>query len=563
MPLNNYDSPPLLDDTEGLREYMLKLHDDVYGLGSDVTGTLNVSDNLADTIVDSEMDITITGEWTFETHPLGLLHDLIGNLDWASSGHTLTDYIAGTGLNGGGTIATDRTFNLDLSDLTSDTPVATDTIAFYDVDGLDTDKVTIGDFVTVIEPEIDHSDIDELEWSVAGHTINDNSLFEIGTAGTGAVFSSDGSTLELDLSTGTIDFNIKTTGEANALKVVDSTGDVSMGGNLDVAEGVILNSSAGTDDVWVYGNVFQNFFQFDTSANKVVIQDSGGSTAKSTLEIFQDTSVTSGAIKGIFCTVEGLPSGPSSASFFGLDASCKQLGPQDYTGAGIAGTYISAVGGSGDKTLAVGVRTKISKDGTGNLTTGISLEVTSPDDNNGTFDNNYGIYVNSQNANLTTDINAGLWLERSINATANYGIVLDGDGLGSDISWGDGQDAKMYYDGTDLIIDSALVGTGAVKTTAGRIINTTRLTSGDSPYTVLVTDHIIICDTDGGAIEIDLTAGVEGKEYRVSNVGSSGNDVTVDPNGTEQIFSGGAGVAFVMTDTEGITINYNAIEGWW
>lgn len=130
------------------------------------------------------------------------------------------------------------------------------------------------------------------------------------------------------------------------------------------------------------------------------------------------------------------------------------------------------------------------------------------------------------------------------------------------IIWGASQNAKIYYN-THLILDSAAVGTGSVKTTAGRIVNTTRLTSGDSPYTVLATDHIIICDTDGGAIEVDLTAGVEGKEYRISNVGSSGNDVTVDPNGAEEVFSGGAGVAFVMTDTEGITINYNTTEGWW
>lgn len=102
-----------------------------------------------------------------------------------------------------------------------------------------------------------------------------------------------------------------------------------------------------------------------------------------------------------------------------------------------------------------------------------------------------------------------------------------------------------------------------ITTQAGRVMNTTRLTNGDSPYTVLATDHIIICDTDGGAITVNLPAGVEGREYRISNVGSSGNDVTVDPNGTEEIFAKGAGIAFVMVDTEGITVNYNATEGWW
>jgi hypothetical protein len=90
-----------------------------------------------------------------------------------------------------------------------------------------------------------------------------------------------------------------------------------------------------------------------------------------------------------------------------------------------------------------------------------------------------------------------------------------------------------------------------------------RITSADTPYAVLFTDVIIFCDTDGGAIEIDLQAGVNGRGLQIQNVGSSGNDVTVDPNGTEQIFNGGAGVSFTMYDSEGITIHYNSTEGWW
>ena len=34
---------------------------------------------------------------------------------------------------------------------------------------------------------------------------------------------------------------------------------------------------------------------------------------------------------------------------------------------------------------------------------------------------------------------------------------------------------------------------------------------------------------DGGAIEIDLPAGVEGTHYKLINCGSSGNDLTVNP----------------------------------
>ncbi len=92
---------------------------------------------------------------------------------------------------------------------------------------------------------------------------------------------------------------------------------------------------------------------------------------------------------------------------------------------------------------------------------------------------------------------------------------------------------------------------------------TTRIISTDSPYTILTTDIVIFADTDGGVITANLTAGVGGKEYKIINCGSSGNNVTVDPNGTEQLYGAGAGVAYTLTDGNVITIHYNATEGWW
>ena len=98
---------------------------------------------------------------------------------------------------------------------------------------------------------------------------------------------------------------------------------------------------------------------------------------------------------------------------------------------------------------------------------------------------------------------------------------------------------------------------------SGRIRNTTRIDNTDSPYTVLVTDHVIYCDTDGGAITLNLLAGVEGTNHKIINCGSSGNDLTVDPNGTEQLYGGGAGVSQTISDGEVINIDFNSTEGWW
>jgi len=60
----------------------------------------------------------------------------------------------------------------------------------------------------------------------------------------------------------------------------------------------------------------------------------------------------------------------------------------------------------------------------------------------------------------------------------------------------------------------------------------------------------------------NLPAGVNDTHYVVKNVGTSGNDVTLDPNGTEQLYKGGAGVSEVLHDLETFNIYYDATENW-
>ena len=92
----------------------------------------------------------------------------------------------------------------------------------------------------------------------------------------------------------------------------------------------------------------------------------------------------------------------------------------------------------------------------------------------------------------------------------------------------------------------------------GATYNTTRITT--SPYTVLSTDNIIFCDTNTSAITVNLPVGVEGKNYKVINCGSSGNDVIVDGNGTEKVYGE---LTQTISDGEVINIHYNSIEGWY
>lgn len=102
---------------------------------------------------------------------------------------------------------------------------------------------------------------------------------------------------------------------------------------------------------------------------------------------------------------------------------------------------------------------------------------------------------------------------------------------------------------------------GGLEIGGGFIQNTTRITDSDSPYTVLVTDNIIFCDTDGGAITVNLPAGVDGTNYRIINCGTSGNVLTISPNGSENLI--GSNSSITLDDSETIILNYETTEGWY
>lgn len=86
--------------------------------------------------------------------------------------------------------------------------------------------------------------------------------------------------------------------------------------------------------------------------------------------------------------------------------------------------------------------------------------------------------------------------------------------------------------------------------------NTTRVTT---TYTALVTDQMIYADTDGGVFTITLPAGVEGQEFRIANVGTSGNDLTIDGDGAEKVRGA---TTKVVSDNEIMILIYNTTEGW-
>lgn len=87
--------------------------------------------------------------------------------------------------------------------------------------------------------------------------------------------------------------------------------------------------------------------------------------------------------------------------------------------------------------------------------------------------------------------------------------------------------------------------------------NTTRVTT---TYTALASDEEIYADSDGGAFTVTLPAGVDGQNFRIHNVGTSGNDVTIDGNGAETV-KGQA--TQILIDAETLEITFETTEHWW
>jgi len=71
----------------------------------------------------------------------------------------------------------------------------------------------------------------------------------------------------------------------------------------------------------------------------------------------------------------------------------------------------------------------------------------------------------------------------------------------------------------------------------------------------------VFCDTDSAAITITLPVGAAGKKYRIINTGTSGNNITITPNGSELLL--GVNSNYTLLDGDVLIIEYDTTEGWW
>jgi len=95
------------------------------------------------------------------------------------------------------------------------------------------------------------------------------------------------------------------------------------------------------------------------------------------------------------------------------------------------------------------------------------------------------------------------------------------------------------------------------KSPSGEIANISRYTANQ---TLVVANHQVDCNTDGGGFTITLPAGIKGTEYLIGNTGTSGNNLTITPDGAELLL--GVNDSFVLADDEVLRIVYEPKEGW-
>ena len=91
-----------------------------------------------------------------------------------------------------------------------------------------------------------------------------------------------------------------------------------------------------------------------------------------------------------------------------------------------------------------------------------------------------------------------------------------------------------------------------------RYRTTTRVTT--TPYTILATDEDVYFDTDLISITATLPVGVDGKRVRLLNVGTSGNDVSLFPDGLELL--NGVNESEFIADSEKFILTFEETEGW-
>lgn len=108
--------------------------------------------------------------------------------------------------------------------------------------------------------------------------------------------------------------------------------------------------------------------------------------------------------------------------------------------------------------------------------------------------------------------------------------------------------------GTKMTLNNS----GTLQTRGGKVNKTRRVTT---TATILVSDDVIFANTDSAGYTVTLPVGVEGQSFKIINSGSSGNTLTIAPNGAQHLL--GVNASTTLTSGQTIFLTYNATDGWY
>ncbi len=255
----------------------------------------------------------------------------------------------------------------------------------------------------------------------------------------------------------------------------------------------------------------------------------------SSLNIKEKVQKTSGISEGFGVSVNLVPGADNSVQIRGgtMQVNTQNNQTYNYTGIfrGILMTVAHQGATTGTLTTARGGDFSVNNVNTGTITNASPGMFSSSNTSTGTIENLKLVHaVTPANASGTIDNAYGLFVEDMNTATNDWAIYTNA----GNVSIGD-----------------------ELETRAGRIKNTTRVTT---TYTVLVSDEVVFANTDSAAFTATLPAGAEGQTFKIINTGSSANDLTLAPNGAEDLL--GANSNFTLADGETLILTYNASDGW-
>ena len=245
--------------------------------------------------------------------------------------------------------------------------------------------------------------------------------------------------------------------------------------NADLLDGAHVGTSGATVPLCNTGNTWgemQTFSATTDSFGRLVLLSKTNYTLASTQYLFDMNART--ATSGAY----------GAGSFFGLnftitlrDAAGTQsggvVGSQGAINITGAGTITGAVSGAWsqvDLNSAAAVtaiwslrsRIRIINTATGSINTAYAIYVDPIDAQDGTITTGRGLYISSPSKDTGTFTTYdAIWIDDATAASTNRGVVVDSDTIG--LTLGAGQDAIINYDGTDVVLNTALVGSGVLK----------------------------------------------------------------------------------------------------